>query len=116
MYHDIRLICVFAFIELLLMIRFSCLAFPGSVRFVRYSPGTLSNNVAKHFLASSARMSTNSHANIPPSDLLQISLPTNENNPELLKIRHTTAHVMAMAVQRIYPDIKVTIGPWIENG
>ncbi|KAG8364483.1 hypothetical protein BUALT_Bualt18G0002000 [Buddleja alternifolia] len=26
------------------------------------------------------------------------------------------AHVMAMAVQKIYPDAKVTIGPWIENG
>ena len=23
---------------------------------------------------------------------------------------------MAMAVQRLYPDAKVTIGPWIENG
>lgn len=23
---------------------------------------------------------------------------------------------MAMAVQRIFPDAKVTIGPWIENG
>lgn len=26
------------------------------------------------------------------------------------------AHVMAMAVQRLFPDAKVTIGPWIENG
>lgn len=26
------------------------------------------------------------------------------------------AHVMAMAVQKLYPDAKVTIGPWIENG
>ncbi|KAG4108961.1 hypothetical protein GLYMA_U011002v4 [Glycine max] len=25
-------------------------------------------------------------------------------------------HVMAMAVQKLYPDAKVTIGPWIENG
>lgn len=23
---------------------------------------------------------------------------------------------MAMAVQKIFPDAKVTIGPWIENG
>lgn len=23
---------------------------------------------------------------------------------------------MAMAVQKLYPDAKVTIGPWIENG
>lgn len=26
------------------------------------------------------------------------------------------AHVMAMAVQNLFPDAKVTIGPWIENG
>ena len=31
-------------------------------------------------------------------------------------IRHTAAHVMAEAVQDIYPDAKVTIGPVIENG
>ena len=24
--------------------------------------------------------------------------------------------MMAMAVQKLYPDAKVTIGPWIENG
>ena len=31
-------------------------------------------------------------------------------------IRHSAAHVMAQAVQEIWPDIKVTIGPVIENG
>jgi len=45
-----------------------------------------------------------------------IVLPTNENSPELLKIRHTTAHVMAMAVQRLFPKAQVTIGPWIDYG
>jgi len=43
-------------------------------------------------------------------------LPTNENNPNLLRLRHTSAHVMAMAVQRLYPKVQVTIGPWIDNG
>ncbi len=28
---------------------------------------------------------------------------------------HSTAHVMAQAVQRLFPDVKVTIGPAIEN-
>jgi threonyl-tRNA synthetase len=54
----------------------------------------------------------------PFSDLKQvpvIELPTNEN-VDLLKIRHSTAHVMAMAVQRLFPMAKVAIGPWIENG
>lgn len=43
-------------------------------------------------------------------------LPSNEESDTLLRIRHTSAHVMAMAVQRLFKDAKVTIGPWIENG
>ena len=31
-------------------------------------------------------------------------------------IRHDAAHVMAMSVQELYPETKVTIGPVIENG
>ncbi|KAL0560159.1 hypothetical protein IC582_000553 [Cucumis melo] len=46
----------------------------------------------------------------------KIVLPTNESSEKLLRIRHTCAHVMAMAVQKLFPDAKVTIGPWIENG
>ncbi|SLN48178.1 threonine--tRNA ligase [Roseisalinus antarcticus] len=36
--------------------------------------------------------------------------------PALELIRHDLAHVMARAVQEIWPDVKVTIGPVIENG
>jgi threonyl-tRNA synthetase len=45
-----------------------------------------------------------------------IVLPTNDNDQDLLKIRHSSAHVMAMAVQQIFPEAQVTIGPWIDNG
>jgi len=45
-----------------------------------------------------------------------VELPTNDNNPNLLRIRHTSAHVMAMAVQRLFPKAQVTIGPWVDNG
>lgn len=31
-------------------------------------------------------------------------------------IRHSAAHVMAQAVQELWPDVKVTIGPVIDNG
>jgi threonyl-tRNA synthetase len=31
-------------------------------------------------------------------------------------LRHSTSHVMAMAVRELYPGVKVTIGPAIENG
>lgn len=38
-------------------------------------------------------------------------------NPESLEvIRHSSAHLMAQAVQELWPEIKVTIGPVIENG
>ena len=49
-------------------------------------------------------------------NIFEIDLPTNEDSETLLKIRHSTAHVMAMAVQKVYPEAKVTIGPWIDNG
>ncbi len=39
------------------------------------------------------------------------------NNETFIDIlRHDTAHVLAMAVQELFPDAQVTIGPVIENG
>uniref|UniRef100_A0A3Q7I7H7 threonine--tRNA ligase n=1 Tax=Solanum lycopersicum TaxID=4081 RepID=A0A3Q7I7H7_SOLLC len=51
-----------------------------------------------------------------PAPNEKMVLPTNESSDGLLRIRHTCAHVMAMAVQKLYPNAKVTIGPWIDNG
>src|ERR1700761_6248849 len=40
-----------------------------------------------------------------------------DRDPEALElIRHDAAHVMAEAVTELYPGVKVTIGPAIENG
>ena len=36
--------------------------------------------------------------------------------PALELVRHDLAHIMARAVQEIWPDVKVTIGPVIEHG
>jgi threonyl-tRNA synthetase len=38
------------------------------------------------------------------------------DNYDLETIRHSTAHLMAQAVQQLYPETKVTIGPVIEDG
>lgn len=39
------------------------------------------------------------------------------NEEEVKKaFRHTTAHILAQAVKRLYPDTKCAIGPAIENG
>lgn len=43
--------------------------------------------------------------------------PVSLNSPAGLDlIRHTAAHVMAEAVQSLFPEARVTIGPTIENG
>ena len=39
-----------------------------------------------------------------------------EEEVNLEIIRHTTSHIMAQAVKRLYPDAKLAIGPAIENG
>jgi len=39
-----------------------------------------------------------------------------DETPALELIRHDLAHIMARAVQEIWPDVKVTIGPVIANG
>ena len=43
-------------------------------------------------------------------------LPRSSESENLRKIRHTASHVMAMAVQKLFPKAQVTIGPWIDNG
>tara|TARA_Y100000590_G_scaffold392678_1_gene470284 strand:- start:4321 stop:6246 length:1926 start_codon:yes stop_codon:yes gene_type:complete len=45
-----------------------------------------------------------------------IEIIKKEHDDALNVIRHDCAHVMAEAVQTLYPDTQVTIGPAIENG
>jgi threonyl-tRNA synthetase len=45
-----------------------------------------------------------------------IELPRTSESETLKKIRHTTSHVLAMAVQKLFPKAQVTIGPWTETG
>ena len=45
-----------------------------------------------------------------------IEIFTSKTNEGLETIRHDTAHVLAMAVQELFPGTQVTIGPVIENG
>ncbi len=53
---------------------------------------------------------------LPVEPPAKIYLPRTNESEALKKIRHTTSHVMAMAVQKLFPKVQVTIGPWIENG
>ncbi|MCC5898091.1 MAG: threonine--tRNA ligase [Phormidium sp. BM_Day4_Bin.17] len=45
-----------------------------------------------------------------------IRLPRTSESDSIKRIRHTASHVMAMAVQRLFPGTQVTIGPWTEYG
>lgn len=47
----------------------------------------------------------------------KLEICTFENSLEGKKAYwHTTSHIMAQAIKRLYPEIKLTIGPSIENG
>ena len=43
-------------------------------------------------------------------------LPRTSESESLLRIRHSMSHVLAMAVQQLFPKAQVTIGPWTETG
>lgn len=53
---------------------------------------------------------------VPGAGLTLSDLPTSDQSENLLKIRHSCAHIMAMAVQKIHKGAQCTIGPWIERG
>ena len=45
-----------------------------------------------------------------------VKIFTSKDKEGLDTIRHDTAHILAMAVQELFPGTQVTIGPVIENG
>src|ERR1700704_1211906 len=45
-----------------------------------------------------------------------LTIVTDKDPDGLEIIRHSTAHLLANAVQELFPDAQVTIGPVIENG
>ena len=45
-----------------------------------------------------------------------IAIITAESDEALEILRHSTAHLLAQAVKRLYPDAKLGVGPVIENG
>lgn len=51
---------------------------------------------------------------IPDGATVSIITDRSPEAPDI--IRHSTSHLMAQAVKQLFPDVKVTIGPSIENG
>ncbi|HEX6161170.1 MAG TPA: threonine--tRNA ligase [Thermoanaerobaculia bacterium] len=54
------------------------------------------------------------YASVP--DGAKVEIITARSEAGIDTIRHSTAHLMAMAVQELFPGTQVTIGPVIENG
>ncbi len=57
-----------------------------------------------------------SDLSLPIEDNAKIALVKRDDPEGLELIRHDCAHVLAEAVQKLYPGTQVTIGPNIENG
>ena len=55
-------------------------------------------------------------ANTVIADDAELQIVTGKDTDGIEVIRHSTAHLLAQAVKRIFPEAQVTIGPVIENG
>src|SRR5690349_17009862 len=55
-------------------------------------------------------------ASFPIDHDARVEIVTEKSSEALEILRHSTAHLLAQAVQRLYLGAQVTIGPVIENG
>ncbi|WP_418152568.1 threonine--tRNA ligase [Litorimonas sp. RW-G-Af-16] len=76
---------------------------------------SISKGLAKNVLAAKLD-GTLVDASLPINDNAKIELVTAKDPEGLELIRHDAAHVLAEAVQELFPGTQVTIGPVIENG
>lgn len=93
----------------------------GSVRM--YASGTtglqIAESIAKSLAKAAIAIKINgelSDLSLPITQNSHISLIKREDSDALGLIRHDCAHVLAEAVQTLFPGTQVTIGPTIENG
>ena len=90
----------------------------------KFDKGITSQEVANSIAPSLAKKAISSSVNGQHFDLswpieedAEIAINTiKDTEPALELVRHDLAHIMARAVQEIWPDVKVTIGPVIRDG
>ncbi len=90
------------------------LQFPGKVNGHEIAK-TISPSLAKKALVIKVNDSFKDLSTVIEKDST-VQIITLEDDYGLEVIRHDTAHVLAMAVQELFKDTQVTIGPVIENG
>ena len=89
-----------------------------------YDAGVTAAQVAESIATSLAKKAISATVNGAHFDLqwpitenADIAINTMKDEVQALElVRHDLAHIMARAVQEIWPDVKVTIGPVINNG
>ncbi|WP_084420560.1 threonine--tRNA ligase [Henriciella litoralis] len=93
----------------------------GSVR--QYEDGASASDVAMsispglHKAALAAKVDGEMYdLNRPLPGDVQVAIVTARDQDGLELLRHDAAHVLAQAVQELYPDTQVTIGPVIDDG
>ncbi|GLQ34948.1 threonine--tRNA ligase [Amylibacter marinus] len=90
----------------------------------KYAAGVTGMDVAKDISTSLAKKAISCSVNGEHRDLSReieadaaFAIHTMQDDAQALElIRHDCAHIMARAVQELWPDVKVTIGPVIKNG
>jgi threonyl-tRNA synthetase len=76
---------------------------------------SISERLAKEIIAAKVNGElVDLHRPLPGEAALKLIKPADPEGLEI--IRHSASHVMAQAVRRLYPDVKLAIGPAIENG
>ena len=89
-----------------------------------FEPGVTASQVAQTISTSLSKKAISAEVDGSHWDLQwpitrdsEISINTLKDVDRAIElVRHDLAHIMARAVQEIWPDVKVTIGPVIENG
>ena len=93
----------------------------GSVK--EYEKGTTIQQIAESISSGLARVALAGMVNgivkdlsTPINEDCQLSLLTFDDEEGKNAFRHTTSHIMAQAVKRLFPSTKLAIGPAIDNG
>ncbi len=93
----------------------------GSIK--QYNEGVTIREVAESISAGLARVALAGEVDGQVKDLsyalqndCKLNLLTFDDDGGKHAYRHTTSHIMAQAVKRLYPNAKLAIGPSIENG
>lgn len=88
-----------------------------------YTSGTtgyeIADSIAKSLAKAAIAVKINgelSDLSLPITESATLSIIKREDPEGLELIRHDAAHIMAEAVQKLFPGTQVTIGPTVENG